>query len=60
MIEENKFTETLRENQSGIPAILKKHNVVWAFLCSGDVSYLFYKTGFTFSRVSSGRPTPMI
>ena len=28
-------------------AILKKQNVLQAFLCFSDVSYLFYKTGFT-------------
>jgi hypothetical protein len=34
--------------QSSSPAILKKNNVLRAFLCFGDVSYLFHKTGFTF------------
>ena len=28
-------------------AILKKQNVLQAFFCFTDVSYLFYKTGFT-------------
>ena len=34
--------------QSSSPAILKKNNVLRAFLCFGDVSYLFHKTCFTF------------
>jgi hypothetical protein len=27
---------------------MMKHNVLQAFLCLSEVSYLFYKTGFTF------------
>ena len=46
--ESNRLMFTL---QRGSPAILKKHNVLRAFLCFGDVSYLFHKTGFTFSWV---------
>jgi hypothetical protein len=37
--------------QSGSPAILTKNNVLRAFLRFGDVSYLFYETGFTFGWV---------
>ena len=44
--ESNRLMFTL---QSGSPATLKKHNVLRAFLCFGDVGYLFHKTGFTFS-----------
>ena len=40
--------------QSGSPAILTENNVLRAFLHFGDVSYLFYETGFTFGWV--GRP----
>ena len=46
--ESNRLMFTL---QSGSPAILKKHNVLQAFLCFSDVSCLFYKTGITFSWV---------
>ena len=34
--------------QSGSPTTLMKNNVLRAFLCFGDVGYLFYETGFTF------------
>ena len=42
--ESNRLLFTLHSRSH---AILKKQNVLRAFLCFGDVSYLFYRTGFT-------------